>query len=423
MTTSNPSYPAGLSRFDPLTRLLGMASNGTRHRGWLIAAILVHLVISMVHGAAHAQAHVPLSRAGSLFVFVVILAGPLVGLALTWPAERLGNWLIALTMAGVAGVRPGQSLCPGLRGSRGTRAARVAGVVRHDRGPARSDRTPRIRSGDRCASSKDIVMKVFIAGGSGTIGVPLVRALVAAGHQVTALTRSPNKQQQLCALGASAAVADALDRDAAHRRGRRRAALTRRASADRAAEGRPAQGERPRRDELPAHRGHAQSAGSGDQRWCPSRSRRLVCASAQIEEAPRRRPTLWLSQPRNRWSNRSLMRRSEARSRASSSATACSTATTRRPSSRSSKLVRKRRQPVVRGDQGQLPPIHLDDAVNATVLALDRAPAGGVYDIVDDHAVSMAEFVEAIATVHWIGRADQGARVAAAARSRRTWRA
>jgi hypothetical protein len=43
---------------------------------------------------------VPLSRGGTLFVFIVILAGPLVGLALTWPAERLGNWLIALTMAG-----------------------------------------------------------------------------------------------------------------------------------------------------------------------------------------------------------------------------------------------------------------------------------------------------------------------------------
>jgi nucleoside-diphosphate-sugar epimerase len=29
-------------------------------------------------------------------------------------------------------------------------------------------------------------MNVFLAGGSGAIGVPLVRALVAAGHQVTA---------------------------------------------------------------------------------------------------------------------------------------------------------------------------------------------------------------------------------------------
>jgi hypothetical protein len=49
---------------------------------WLIAVILVHLAVSIVHGAAHAEAHVPLSRAANLFVVVVILVGPLLGLAL-----------------------------------------------------------------------------------------------------------------------------------------------------------------------------------------------------------------------------------------------------------------------------------------------------------------------------------------------------
>ena len=57
-------------------------------------------------------------------------------------------------------------------------------------------------------------MNVFVAGGSGTIGMPLVRALVMAGHHVTALTRSPAKREMLEALGASVALADALDRDA-----------------------------------------------------------------------------------------------------------------------------------------------------------------------------------------------------------------
>src|SRR5262245_25511362 len=59
-----------------------------------------------------------------------------------------------------------------------------------------------------------MVMNVFVAGGSGTIGVPLVRALVAAGHTVTAMTRSMNKEGELRALGASVAIADALDRAA-----------------------------------------------------------------------------------------------------------------------------------------------------------------------------------------------------------------
>ena len=53
-------------------------------------------------------------------------------------------------------------------------------------------------------------MNVFIAGGSGAIGVPLIRALIAAGHQVTALTRSAAKADMLRALGAAPAIADAL---------------------------------------------------------------------------------------------------------------------------------------------------------------------------------------------------------------------
>jgi nucleoside-diphosphate-sugar epimerase len=60
-------------------------------------------------------------------------------------------------------------------------------------------------------------------------------------------------------------------------------------------------------------------------------------------------------------------------------------------------MVRKRRLPVVRGDTSQLPLIHVQDAVAATILALDAAPAGAAYDIVDDRAVSMTELVEAIA--------------------------
>jgi nucleoside-diphosphate-sugar epimerase len=39
----------------------------------------------------------------------------------------------------------------------------------------------------------------------------------------------------------------------------------------------------------------------------------------------------------------------------------------------------------------------LDDAVSATVRALDAAPAGAVYDIVDDRPVSLAEIVRGLA--------------------------
>ena len=64
-------------------------------------------------------------------------------------------------------------------------------------------------------------------------------------------------------------------------------------------------------------------------------------------------------------------------------------------------MVRRRRLPVVRGDAGQLPLIHIDDAVGATVLALDHAPAGSAYDIVDDRAVSLTEIVGHDRGIHW----------------------
>jgi hypothetical protein len=67
---------------------------------WLTAMVLVHLAVCLVHGVAHGEAHVPLSPAQNVFVVLVILVGPLAGLALTWPAERFGTWLIAVTMGG-----------------------------------------------------------------------------------------------------------------------------------------------------------------------------------------------------------------------------------------------------------------------------------------------------------------------------------
>jgi nucleoside-diphosphate-sugar epimerase len=57
-------------------------------------------------------------------------------------------------------------------------------------------------------------MKVFVAGASGALGAHLVPELVAAGHQVVALTKTPSKQDGLRELGARAVVADALDPDA-----------------------------------------------------------------------------------------------------------------------------------------------------------------------------------------------------------------
>jgi 2-alkyl-3-oxoalkanoate reductase len=57
-------------------------------------------------------------------------------------------------------------------------------------------------------------MRVFVAGGTGVIGRSLIPMLTAAGHQVTASTRSAGKAGLLRSLGAEPAVADGLDRGA-----------------------------------------------------------------------------------------------------------------------------------------------------------------------------------------------------------------
>lgn len=57
-------------------------------------------------------------------------------------------------------------------------------------------------------------MRVFVAGASGVIGLRLLPLLVAAGHEVAAMTRSPGKLQRLRDLGAEPVLCDAFDADA-----------------------------------------------------------------------------------------------------------------------------------------------------------------------------------------------------------------
>jgi nucleoside-diphosphate-sugar epimerase len=56
-------------------------------------------------------------------------------------------------------------------------------------------------------------MRVFVAGGTGALGQYLLPQLLAAGHQVTAMTRSAGKVEAVRAAGVEPVVADALDRD------------------------------------------------------------------------------------------------------------------------------------------------------------------------------------------------------------------
>jgi hypothetical protein len=67
----------------------------------LLAAVVVgHLIVSIVHGAAHSGARIPMTLAANLFIWIVIVAGPLAGLWLSRSRPVAGGWVIAATMAG-----------------------------------------------------------------------------------------------------------------------------------------------------------------------------------------------------------------------------------------------------------------------------------------------------------------------------------
>jgi nucleoside-diphosphate-sugar epimerase len=57
-------------------------------------------------------------------------------------------------------------------------------------------------------------MRIFVAGGTGVLGRPAVRLMVAAGHEVTVVARSPEREAQVRELGATPASVDIFDTSA-----------------------------------------------------------------------------------------------------------------------------------------------------------------------------------------------------------------
>jgi hypothetical protein len=80
--------------------------------GWLAAAVLGHFLVSTAHGIAHRGAQVELTGPSALFVVVVIVLAPILGLLLSMAGPRggrggprgtrrttWGGWLVAGSMA------------------------------------------------------------------------------------------------------------------------------------------------------------------------------------------------------------------------------------------------------------------------------------------------------------------------------------
>jgi nucleoside-diphosphate-sugar epimerase len=247
-------------------------------------------------------------------------------------------------------------------------------------------------------------MRVFVAGATGAVGRPLVDRLVADGHTVVGTTRDEGRARELRGQGAEAAVLDAFDNAAL------RAAVL-------AAEPEvvihqltalPAQADpklmpaalaltnRLRRETVPTLLAAATEAGA----------RRALVQSIAFVTRPDGRPVhdedapLHLDAPEQFRDNMAAVRDLEA---ATVGATGIEGLVLRYgfyygPSTWYAKdgtigdLLRKRRYPIIGGGEGHMSFVHLDDAVDATVRALDRG-APGVYNITDDTPATSREWL------------------------------
>lgn len=240
-------------------------------------------------------------------------------------------------------------------------------------------------------------MNIFVAGGTGTIGVPLVRALLKAGHEVHALTRSPNKVDEIRRLGALPSVADALDADAL----RRAVVEARPTHVIHQLTALPKDGVRRATDLAPTNRLRTEGTANLIDASIAAGARRIIGGSFALFQAP-----MSANAPAEVVQGAEALRSMESQILEASRRGAIEGVVLRyglfygpgNPATEHMiQLLRRRMLPVVRNDQGLLPYIHLDDAVSATIAALDRAPSGAAYDIVDDHPASMSEVIAGLA--------------------------
>ena len=240
-------------------------------------------------------------------------------------------------------------------------------------------------------------MNIFVAGGTGTIGVPLVRALIAAGHEVHSLTRSPDKAGGIRALGAQPAIADALDADAL----RRVVLAARPTHVVHQLTALPKEGARRPGDLAATSRLRSEGTRNLLDASIGAGARRIIGASFAAFQAP-----LPANAPREVIEGVEAVRSMESQILDASRRGAIEGVVLRyglfygpgNPATdKMIQLIRRRMLPVVRHDPGLLPFIHLEDAISATIAALDRAPAGSAYDIVDDRPASLSDVVTGMA--------------------------
>ena len=246
-------------------------------------------------------------------------------------------------------------------------------------------------------------MGVLLAGASGTIGLPLVRQLLGAGHQVVAIHRSTGSGDVLRAARATAIQVDVLDRDALLRavRGHQCDAVISQLSALK---------KTPARHKDMAATNRLRTVGTANLLAAASAvgATRFVTQSMVfgygygdfddqvLTEADRFAPP-----GRGRFeAHLAAMRSNEQQVfGATLEGIALRYGLFYGPGPAGDTLVngvRRRRLPVI-PNGGVLPWIHVEDAAAATLAALERGAAGSAYNITDDEPVSFSDLITATA--------------------------
>jgi len=250
-------------------------------------------------------------------------------------------------------------------------------------------------------------MRVFVAGASGAVGRPLLPKLVAAGHEVTGMTRSESKTEDMRRTGARAVVADVFDVDAL------RAAME---------EARPevivheltALPDRIdfRKEDTYAATNRVRTEGTRNliEAALAAGARRLVCQSIAFAyrmdgEGLKTEDDPLLSEAGGAFgSGVSALREMEAMVLGTNGLDGLvlrygffyGPRTYYAADGTSTDDVRRRRLPIVGKGSGVFSFIHVDDAADATVAAVERG-AAGVYNITDDEPAPMREWVPVFA--------------------------
>lgn len=250
-------------------------------------------------------------------------------------------------------------------------------------------------------------MKVFVAGATGVIGRRLVPLLVADGHEVIGMIRSPDREGPLRELGGEPAIADALDADAvreAIETARPDAVIHQLTSLPRRIDPRKIE-----RDFLLNDRLRSEGTRNLVDAARATGARRILAQSIAFAYAPgpsgtihTERDPLYLESPPKAFARSAQAVGVLERSVLDAGGLVlrygyfygpgCSIA---RGGSVGQDIGR-RRLPIVGGGRGVWSFIHIDDAAQATVAALTRGRSGA-YNIVDDDPAPVSEFLPALA--------------------------